>query len=195
MCFMGLIVNRKGPGAVWVCACALLHYTFVCDLPHCVSGVCGHTNHLCPKQASVQAQRQQPQCQCGGHQLPHASGSPPPKSQTLGIRITGEVAHMWDIQVLLEQHWPKKKCECFHSHSPSKSYFPWSCLPHIAEQPLLFSFPIVSSLCWELQMQIPKLLGFPNPCADPVWIQLIQIFCCESEQEWQFSAFWWQQCS
>lgn len=92
-----------------LCLCTSALHFYVCDLPHCVSGVCGHMNHLlCPKQASVQAQRQQPQCQCGGHQLPCASGSPPPKSQALGIRITGEVAHVWDIQVLLEQHWPKK---------------------------------------------------------------------------------------
>lgn len=34
-----------------LCLCTSALNFYVCDLPHCVNGVCGHTNHLvCPEQ-------------------------------------------------------------------------------------------------------------------------------------------------
>lgn len=175
-----------------LCLCTSALDFYVCDLPHCVSGVCGHMNHLfCPKQASVQAQRQQPQCQCGGHHLPVMSTSQIPRTRDWDHE-GGSTCVGYTGTTVTALH--KEGVWIFLRYSPSTLYFSWTCLPPLVDQALLVSFSIVSNLCWKLQMWIPKLLGFPNPCADPVWIQLSQIFCCESEQERQYSAFRWQQC-
>lgn len=96
-----------------LCLCTSALDFYVCDLLHCVSGVCGHMNHLlCPKQASVQAQRQHHSVSVvatSSHVLVELH-LPNPKR----IRITGEALHVWDIQVQLEQHCAKKEHEFFY---------------------------------------------------------------------------------
>lgn len=96
-----------------LCLCTSALDFYVCDLLHCVSGVCGHMNHLlCPKQASVQAQRQHHSVSVvatSSHVLVELH-LPNPKR----IRITGEALHVWDVQVQLEQHCAKKEHESFY---------------------------------------------------------------------------------
>lgn len=180
-----------------LCLCTSALNFYVCDLPHCVNGVCGHTNHLvCPEQLLFRHSYNNHSVRAiNNHMLADLCLLTNRRWDHHGL--CGALAreqHRWACTCPERTGTTETRCGHEGINISTRHSLLLVLFSLIFSSPRCRRAPSLQFFLQEPQMWTHRLLGFPNPCTDPAWIQLSQIFCGESEQEVQCSAFWWQRC-